>query len=169
MSDWLHNLPVAWMALVVFGGTYLVAWSIYAAVNLLAIGERARAFKAVSPGILSPLGILFGLYIAFTAAQVWGDIDPAYAAVNREASALSSIVILAGSFPGEPEEGMRGLVRRYIETTITQEWPMMAQLAAKPSKTHWTRAGSASSSAYRKSIWSNGCAFSCRRSASSSR
>jgi hypothetical protein len=132
MSDWLHNLPVLWMALVVFGGTYLVAGSIYAAVNLLAVGERARAFKAVSPGMLSPLGILFGLYIAFTAAQVWGDIDRANAAVNREASALSSIVILAGSFPGEPEEGMRGLVRRYIETTITQEWPMMAQLAAKP-------------------------------------
>ena len=127
MSDWLHNLPVAWMALVVFGGTYLVAGSIYVAVNLLAIGERARAFKAVSPGILSPLGILFGLYIAFTAAQVWGDIDRANAAVNREASALSSIVILAGSFPGEPEDGMRGLVRRYIETTVTQEWPMMAQ------------------------------------------
>ena len=104
MSDWLHNLPVAWMALVMFGGTYLVAGSIYVAVNLLAIGERARAFKAVSPGMLSPLGILFGLYIAFTAAQVWGDIERANAAVNREASALSSIVILAGGFPGEPEE-----------------------------------------------------------------
>jgi hypothetical protein len=132
MSDWLHNLPVAWMALVVFGGTYLVAGSIYVAVNLLAMGERARAFKAVSPGMLSPLGILFGLYIAFTAAQVWGDIDRANAAVNREASALSSIVILAGSFPGEPEDGMRGLVRRYIETTVTQEWPMMAQHTARP-------------------------------------
>ena len=132
MSDWLHNLPVAWMALVVFGGTYLVAGSIYVAVNLLAIGERARAFKAVSPGMLSPLGILFGLYIAFTAAQVWGDIDRANAAVNREASALSSIVILAGSFPGEPEDGMRGLVRRYIETTVAQEWPMMAQHASRP-------------------------------------
>ena len=132
MSDWLHNLPVAWMALVVFGGTYLVAGSIYVAVNLLAIGERARAFKAVSPGMLSPLGILFGLYIAFTAAQVWGDIDRANAAVNREASALSAIVILAGSFPGEPEDGMRGLVRRYIETTVTQEWPMMAQHTARP-------------------------------------
>lgn len=25
MSDWLHNLPVTWMALVVFGFTYLLA------------------------------------------------------------------------------------------------------------------------------------------------
>jgi Protein of unknown function (DUF4239) len=132
MSDWLHNLPVLWMALVVFGATYLATAAIYGIVNVLASGERARAFKAVTPGILSPLGILFGLYLAFTAAQVWSDIDRANAAVNREASALSAIVILADGFPGEPEERMRALVRRYIETTAGQEWPQMAHLAFRP-------------------------------------
>src|SRR5262249_15528200 len=40
MSDWLHNLPVLWMGLVVFGFTYLVAAAIYALVNVLAVGER---------------------------------------------------------------------------------------------------------------------------------
>jgi len=73
MSDWLHNLPLAWMALVVFGATYLVAAVIYALVMALAVGERARSFKAVSPGMLPPLGIIFGLFVAFTAAQVWND------------------------------------------------------------------------------------------------
>jgi hypothetical protein len=131
MSDWLHNLPVVWMGLVVFAATYLVAGLIYAAVNLLAVGERARAFRAVSPGLLSPLGVVFGLYLVFTGAQVWGDIDRANAAVNREASALSTIVILAASFPGEPEERIRALVRRYIDIAATEEWPMMARHAAK--------------------------------------
>jgi hypothetical protein len=131
MSDWVHNLPVLWMALVVFGATYLIAASIYAGVNVLAVGERARAFKAISPGILSPMGVVFGLYLAFTAAQVWGDIDRANTAVNREANALSAIVILAASFPGESEQRMRNLVRHYIETTAAKEWQMMAQHAAK--------------------------------------
>ena len=135
MSDWLHNLPVLWMALVVFGVTYLIAASIYACVNALAVGERARAFKAVSPGILSPMGIVFGLYLAFTAAQVWGDIDRANAAVSREASALSAIVILAASFPSEPEQQTRALVRRHIENTAFQEWPMMARHSANPAIT----------------------------------
>jgi hypothetical protein len=27
MSDWLHNLPIPWMALVIFGGVYLLALS----------------------------------------------------------------------------------------------------------------------------------------------
>jgi hypothetical protein len=59
MSDWLHNLPVLWMGLVVFGFTYLVTAGIYGAVMLSAVGERARSFKAISPGLLSPLGIIF--------------------------------------------------------------------------------------------------------------
>jgi len=42
MSDWLHNLPVGAMALIVFGVTYLVATVIYALVMALAVGERAR-------------------------------------------------------------------------------------------------------------------------------
>jgi hypothetical protein len=70
MSDWLHNLPVFWMPIVVFGGTYVAVAAIYWIVTVLAVGERARSFKAVSPGLLPPLGILFGLFVAFTAAQV---------------------------------------------------------------------------------------------------
>ena len=86
MNDWLHNLPVLWMALVIFGFTYLVSGMIYATVIVLAAGKRARSFKAVSPGMLPPLGIMFGLFVAFTAAQVWSDNDRASATVNREAN-----------------------------------------------------------------------------------
>jgi hypothetical protein len=60
MNDWPHNLPTLWMALLVFGSTYLVTVAIYAVVALFAVGERARSFKAVSPGLLSPLGVIFG-------------------------------------------------------------------------------------------------------------
>ena len=101
MNDWLHNLPVPWMALVVFGFTYLFAGALYALVGVLAVGERARSFKMISPGMLPPLGIIFGLFVAFTAAQVWSDNERAGAAVSREASALRSVEILATSFPDE--------------------------------------------------------------------
>ena len=130
MSDWLHNLPVVGMALVIFGFTYLVAAALYAVVAILAVGERARSFKAISPGMLPVLGIIFGLFVAFVAAQVWGDSDRANAAVDREASALRSVVILATSFPGEPDARMRALVRGYINDATTQEWPMMARRTA---------------------------------------
>ena len=127
MNDWLHNLPTLWMTLLVFGFTYLVTLAIYTMVALLAVGERARSFKAVSPGLLSPLGIIFGLFVAFTAAQVWADNEKARAEIDREASALRNIVILATAFPKESEVQFRELVRRYIADVAAQEWPMMAQ------------------------------------------
>jgi hypothetical protein len=130
MNDWLHSLPLAWMALVVFGATYIVGALIQAIVAGLAVGERARSFKAVSPGMLPPLGIIFGLFVAFTAAQVWNDTDRANAAVAREASALRSVVVLAASLPRDAELRLRSLVRSYIEETTASEWPLMAQGAA---------------------------------------
>ena len=57
MSDWVHSLPLGWMALVVFGGTALGTAAIYWIVMRLATEDRARAFKGVSPGLLPPLGI----------------------------------------------------------------------------------------------------------------
>jgi Protein of unknown function (DUF4239) len=130
MNDWLHNLPIVWMTLVVFGAVYLITAVIYAVVMGLAVGEKARAFKAVSPGMLPPLGILFALFTAFTAAQVWNDTDRANTEVLREASALRAAVILAANFPGEPEAQMRQLIRRHIEEAVDQEWPMMARHTA---------------------------------------
>ncbi|MGB6444557.1 MAG: hypothetical protein WBE14_09975 [Xanthobacteraceae bacterium] len=104
----------------------MLAAGIYGLITALAKGERARAFKAISPGMLPPLGIIFGLFVAFTAAQVWSDNERANAAVDREASALRAVVVLAAAFPGESESRLRGLIRRHIEQTATQEWPMMA-------------------------------------------
>ena len=127
MADWLYELPVIWMTVVIFAGTYAIAAAIYGIVVGLAAGERARAFKAISPGILSPLGIIFGLFVAFVAAQVWGDSDRASAAVTREASALRAVVLLAASFPGEQEFALRALVRRHIDEIVTHEWPAMGR------------------------------------------
>src|SRR5262249_53251925 len=127
MSDWLHNLPIVWLAVVVFGLTYLMAAGIFALVAALAKGERRLAFKAISPGMLPPLGIVFGLFVVFTAAQVWTDNERANTVVSQEASALRAVVVLAAAFPGEPESRLRALIRRHIEQAATQEWPMMAR------------------------------------------
>lgn len=130
MNGWLHTLSIFWMALVVFGVTYLASYLLYKGVAALSATATGRSLKAFSPSMLPPLGIVFGLFVAFTAAQVWGDNDRATAAVNREASALRSIVVLAGSFPGEPERHLRTLVRTYIEEATGTEWTLMAGNAA---------------------------------------
>ena len=92
----------------------------------LAVGENARTFKAVSPGLLPPLGVVFGLLVGFLAVQVWNDHGEAQTAVNREASALRSVLLLSGSFPTAQQARMRVLVRRHITEAVDEEWPAMA-------------------------------------------
>jgi hypothetical protein len=130
MSDWLLNLPVPWMALVVFVATYLIAGGVYLIVTNLAVNERARAFKAVSPGMLPPLGILFALLVGFIAVEVWSNFDKAKAAVATEASALRAVVLLAGTFPDEQKARIDALINRHIEEAVNNEWPEMAKQRA---------------------------------------
>jgi hypothetical protein len=126
----LLNLSVAWMAVAVFGATYLITGGVYLLVTKLAVNERAKAFKAVSPGMLPPLGILFALLVGFIAVEVWSNFDKAKAAVATEASALRAVVLLAGTFPDEQRTRIYALINRHIEESVNKEWPEMAQQRA---------------------------------------
>ena len=130
MANWLLNLPVSWMALIVFVTTYLIAGGVYLVVTKLALTEWARAFKAVSPGMLPPLGILFALLVGFIAVEVWNNFDKAKAAIATEASALRAVVLLAGTFPQEQKSHIHALINRHIEVAVNQEWPEMAHQRA---------------------------------------
>jgi hypothetical protein len=123
MSEWLLHLPVLWMGLAIFATTYFIAALVFwAAVKL--IGERSRV---VDPGILSPLGVVFGLLVVFTAAQVWGDLERARNAVAEEASALRDVLLIANTLSESENAKLRALVRGHIVTSANEEWPAMAQ------------------------------------------
>jgi hypothetical protein len=128
MGDWLLDLPVLPMAAVILGLTYLITVLIYWVVTRLAQNERTRAaFKAISPGMLPPLSVVFALLVGFLAAQVWSESERANAAVNREASALRDAILVSGALPPELNTRFRQLIRTYIQNTVTGEWPAMAR------------------------------------------
>ena len=138
MGDWFLNLSIPWMALVVFAATYFIAACVYLVVVRLAVGDRARAFKAFSPGMLPPLGIIFGLLVGFVAVQVWSDFDKAKLAVATEASALRAVVLLAESLLDEQRTQLHALINRHIDEAVNREWPAMAHehLTLAPLSTH---------------------------------
>ena len=127
MNNWILNLPVLWIGALILAGTYLVTAGIYLLVTKLAVGDRAVAFKSISPGMLPPIATIFALLVGFLAAQDWNQRERASAAVNREASSLRAVVLLAAAFPGEPESRLRHLVRDYIQDAVAREWPAMAR------------------------------------------
>ena len=126
MGDWLLNLPIPWMAVVIFAATYLIAACVYLLVVRLAVDDRARAFKAFSPGMLPVLGTIFALLVAFVAVQVWNDFDKAKLAVATEASALRAVDVFAETLPDEQRTQLRALIKRHIEEAVNEEWPAMA-------------------------------------------
>lgn len=130
MVDALLNLPLPGMALIVFLATYLAAGGVYWIVTRLAATEWGPAFKAVSPAMLSPLGILFALLIGFIAVEVWSSFDKAKAAVAAEASALRSVVLLAEHFPAEQKTRLHGQINRHVEVAVNEEWREMAEQRA---------------------------------------
>ena len=130
MNEWLLDLPVWAMALLILAITYLAVGGIFVVIMALAKGERARAFKSVSGSLLSPLGTIFGLLVVFIVVEVWGDLDRARVAVNREASAIRMVLLLATTFPGETETQIRDVLRRHIDEVVSEEWPMMAKQSA---------------------------------------
>lgn len=125
--DWFFNLSTPAMTVVVFAAMYLLTAVIYLLVTRLAVGERVRTFKAISPGMLPPLAVVLALLVGFLAAQVWSDMDRAATTVNREASALRAAVLLSDEFPGEADAQLRDLVRQHVHTAVTEEWPAMAR------------------------------------------
>ncbi|WP_436229880.1 DUF4239 domain-containing protein [Caballeronia sp. LjRoot29] len=127
MSTWLHELPLWLMALVTFGAIFLAGAAVHFFTGWLAAGPHGRSIKAISPGLLSPLGIIFGLFIAFTASQVWSDTARANVAVATEASALRSVIVMSAVLPKDAQTELRRMVRDYIQYTATTEWPLMAK------------------------------------------
>jgi hypothetical protein len=129
MLEWVYYLPVPWMALVIFGLTFFIAFAIFVIVTRLATGGHVGLFMGLTTAVLSPLGTIFALFGGFLAVQGWQDAQRATQAVNQEASALRTAVILAASFPSHFEHQIDALVRRQIQDAATVEWPAMASNA----------------------------------------
>jgi hypothetical protein len=71
MIERLYHLPVFWMALVIIAGTLFFTAIIGVTILSLARDGRARIFKTMSPVMLTPLAVVFGLLVGFLSAQVW--------------------------------------------------------------------------------------------------
>jgi hypothetical protein len=118
------------VAVVFFGCAYLSAAVIYLLIVEYANGAWMRARTTISSGMLPPLCILFALFMAFTATQVWTDNDRATDAVALEASSLRTVLILAATFPGESRRQLETLIQSHVEEAAAREWPMMAHQTA---------------------------------------
>jgi hypothetical protein len=125
MINWLLSLPTVWLIVVVLAATYAAAAAVYLGVRLLAGGDRLRTLTSLSPGVLSPLGIVFGLIVAFLASGIWTNANSAQNAVNTEASSMRATVLLSDVFPRATSRRLRILITRQVDQDVQVDWPKM--------------------------------------------
>ncbi|HWD64822.1 MAG TPA: hypothetical protein VG405_06570 [Solirubrobacteraceae bacterium] len=125
MINWLLSLPTVLIVVVVLAATYAMAGVIYLVVMGLSASGRANTFTSLSPGLLSPLGVVFGLIVAFLASGIWSNASIAQTAVNTEASSMRAAVLLSDVFSESTRREMRILVSHQVEEDVKVDWPAM--------------------------------------------
>jgi hypothetical protein len=133
--EWLAHAPLPVVAAFVFLALYLAAALVLTVLYVARRRGRADALGPLSPGLLAPMGLIFGLLVGFLVADVWADRGDASAAVSQEASALRDVDLLMAAFPAERPH-VQLLLREQIDRYVTVEWAEMtdgsATLTAAP-------------------------------------
>ena len=109
MGLWLLHLPVLAMGAIILVLVYVGTAIIYWAVMSLARDERRlRAFKAISPGMLPPISVVFALLrLRRGASSVWVEVFDHDLRLPRIRTA------------GAEDEGGRGL---YLVDQLAERW-----------------------------------------------
>ena len=126
MLKWIVAQSTPVVALTMLVWSYTLAATAYAVVALAHRFGHAATLRAISPVTLTPLVMIFGLFVGFLAADVWPSFERARAAVDQEAMALREAVLLAEALPPEARANLRAAVRAHITYAVKEEWPAMA-------------------------------------------
>jgi hypothetical protein len=127
MVVWVESQSSMVIAVLVFAACYGLAAVIFAASVIASRWPAAAHLKATTPGILSPLGTITGLLIAFLAVRVWANFDHASAYIAQEASAVREAVLLSELLPGDMGNAVCNGAKTYLEFAETEDWPAMAE------------------------------------------
>jgi len=111
--------------------TFATAGLIFWLINSPRISGIFRRLTNVSPQLVAIIGLLFGLYMAFFANDIWNIRDRAQTMILQEADGLRGMLDLADSLPPETGAPLAAAVRSYIRAAVL-EWSSLARGESSP-------------------------------------
>jgi hypothetical protein len=128
MIFWLESQSTQIISLVVFGFIYLAAAIVFlVAVQASRASSVEEELRTVTPGVLSPLGAILGIMIAFLAARVWANVDRAEEYVTQEISALRQAALIVKSLPPDVRDRFQAGIKEHLKFIVFDEWPAMSE------------------------------------------
>lgn len=132
--NWLIYEHYAYAAVAALG-TLAAVWG----VDWLAHRPRLATWRARYSGVVPPFinvnAMLFGLTLAFIAADTWSARDRAMDAVFREADALRSLLVLAEVPPEPLRHQMDVAIRDYGQAAVTEFEALRGRAESKATST----------------------------------
>src|SRR5262249_6222191 len=73
------------------------------------------------------VGIRYAILLAYVTIIVWETYNSATSLVEQEATNAYNIYHEVDEFPDPNRSEVQGIVKSYVETTVHEEWPLLAQ------------------------------------------
>ena len=132
MIDLIESQSTIVITVVVLCLCYMVAALVFALAKALSGWPPAEQLKSMSPVTATPLAVILGLLIAFLAARVWENVGHANQYIEREAAALSKVILFANALPAGIATKVRAAVGQHIGFVVEQDWPAMSIVHTSP-------------------------------------
>jgi hypothetical protein len=118
--------------LLIIGGSVAVALLGFFLVDRLVPASIRCRYNDVAGFIYAAVGVMYAILLAYVTIVVWQQFDTTSSVVEVEATAAGNIYHGVDDFPEPARSQVQSMVKSYVETTINDEWPMLANGQSSP-------------------------------------
>jgi hypothetical protein len=88
--------------------------------------ESRKKYQDVAGFVISVLGSVYGVLLAFVVILVWGQFEDAKKSVSSEANQLGDLMLLSRGLSEPSPEELRIALLHYAQLVVSDEWATMA-------------------------------------------
>jgi hypothetical protein len=125
MISWLESQPVLVIVVIGYMFCFALAAACFIVGRLLSRTKFADDLSFVTPTLLTPMGVILGLLVAFLSSRVWINVDRANLAASEEATEILELRRVADELPPVVAGPIRDGARAYLTWVQQDDWPSM--------------------------------------------